>query len=145
MTLKFRLKFNHGYLHSAVWKALYSFKIKRDQRARHNQFFFQKKMRSLRSSKCLKTVELTFTAQKLNTCSPWTACSLFDWKYLFWVNLIQKLKIKSLSWNFVSRLIQICRIPWWCSLFLFSTGKPFWANLVQKIKIVILSWNSALD
>ena len=36
-------------------------------------------MRYLRSSKCLKTtVELTFTTQKANTCSPWTACSVFD-------------------------------------------------------------------
>ena len=34
---------NHGYLHNAVWEALYDFKIKRaqDQEARHNQFFFQ--------------------------------------------------------------------------------------------------------
>ena len=41
-------------------------------------------MRSLRSSKCLKTtVELTFTTQKANACSPWIACSVFNWKYLF--------------------------------------------------------------
>ena len=41
-------------------------------------------MRPLRSSECLKTtVELTFTTQKANTCSTWTACSVFDWKYLF--------------------------------------------------------------
>ena len=133
MKLKFRSKFNHGYLHSAVWKALYSFKIKRDQEARQ-PIFLSKKMRSLRSSKCLKTVELTFTAQKLNTCSPWTACSLFDWKYLFWVNLIQKLKIISLSWNFVPRLIQICRIPWWCSLFLFSTGNTVLGKFGKKKK-----------
>ena len=90
-------------------------------------------MRSLRSSKCLKTtVELTFTTQKSNTCSPWTACSVFNWKCLFWVNLVQKLRIISLSWNFVPRLIQICRIPWWCS--------PFWANLVKKNQNVSLSW-----
>ena len=51
-------------------------------------------MRSLRSSKCLKTaVELTFTTQKANAFSPWTACSVFDWKYLFWVNWIQKPKL----------------------------------------------------
>ena len=38
----------------------------------------------MRSSKCLKTtVELTFTTQKANACSPWTACSVFNWKYLF--------------------------------------------------------------
>ena len=47
-------------------------------------------MRSLRSSKCLKTtVELTFTTQKANACSPWTACSVFDWKYPFWVTLVK--------------------------------------------------------
>ena len=104
MKLKFRLKFNHdftnhGYLkHSGVWKALHNVKKKR-------------------------AVELTFTTEKAKACSPWTACSVFDWKYLFCgVNLVQKLKIIIFSWNFVYRLIQICRIPWWCSLFLFSTG-----------------------
>ena len=41
-------------------------------------------MKSLRPSKCLKrTVELTFTTEKANACSPWTACSVFDWEYLF--------------------------------------------------------------
>ena len=36
-----------------------------------------------RSSKCLKTaVKLTFTTQKASACSPWTACSVFNWKYL---------------------------------------------------------------
>ena len=62
-----------GFLDSAVWKALYSFKIKSAQEARHNQFFFQnvQKMRFSISSKCLKTtVELTFTTQKANACSP---------------------------------------------------------------------------
>ena len=101
---------------------------------------------SLRSSKRLKTtVELRFTTQKANADSPWTACSVFDWKYIFWVNLVQKLKIISLSWNFVTRLIQICRIPWWYSLFCFRLEIQFWANLIQKIKIVSLSWNFALD
>ena len=90
-------------------------------------------MRLSRSSKFLKKmVELTFTTQKANACSPWTTLSVFDRKYLFGVNLVQKLKIISLSWNFVPRLIQIYRIPWWCSRFLFSTGET---------KIVNLSWN----
>ena len=49
-------------------------------------------MRSLRYSKCLKTtVELTFT-----TCNLWTASSIFNRKYLFWVNLVQELKVISL-------------------------------------------------
>ena len=46
LKLKFRSKINHyftnhGYLHSAVWKALHNVKIKRAQEVRHNQFFFQ--------------------------------------------------------------------------------------------------------
>ena len=41
-------------------------------------------MRFLRSSKCSKTtVELKLTTQKANACSPWTVCSVFDWKYPF--------------------------------------------------------------
>ena len=130
---------NHGYLHSAVWKTLHNFKIKRAQEARHNQFLFQyvQKMRSLRSSKCLKTtVELTFTIQKTSACSPWTACSVFNWKYQFsWVNLVQKLKFFSLNWNFVPRLIKICRISWWCSLFLFSTANTFLGKFGPKNQI----------
>ena len=96
-------------------------------------------MRFLGSSKCLKTtVELIFTTQKANTCSPWTACSAFNWKYLFWVNLVQKLEIISLNWNFVPRLIRLCRIPWWCSLFLFSTGNTFLGKFGPEKQMVIL-------
>ena len=62
-------------------------------------------MTSSRYSKCLKTtVELTFTTQKTNAYSPWTACSVFNWIYLSWVSLVQKLKIVGLSLNFVLRL-----------------------------------------
>ena len=51
-------------------------------------------MTFLRCSKCLKTtVELAFTAEKANACSSWTACSVFTWKYLFWVNLVQNTKL----------------------------------------------------
>ena len=51
--------------------------------------------------------------------------SVLDWKYPFWANLVQKIKIVSLSWNLRIRLIGICRIQWWCSLFLFTTGNTF--------------------
>ena len=54
----------------------------------------------------------------------------------FWVHLVQDLKIISFSWNFVPRLIPICRIPWWCSLFLLSTGNTFLSKFGPKIKIV---------
>ena len=68
--------------------------------------------------------------------------SAFDWKYHFRANLVQKIKIVSLNWNFVPRLIWICQIQWWCSpFFVFDRKYFFCANLVQKIKIVSLSWN----
>ena len=42
----------------------------------------------------------------------------------------------------VPRLIVICRIQWWCSLFSVLDPKhPSLANLVQKIKTVSLRWN----
>ena len=120
---------------TVVWKALHNFEIKRAQEARHDQFFVQnvQNMRYLRSSKCLETtVQWTFTIQKANACSPWTACSVFDWKYLFLVSLVQKLKIASLSWNFAPRLIQISTIPWWCSLFLFLTENTYLGKFGPK-------------
>ena len=45
--------------------------------------------------------------------------SVLDQKLTFRANLVQKIKIISLSWNLVPRLISICWIQWWCSLFLF--------------------------
>ena len=41
----------------------------------------------------------------------------------------------------VLRLIWICKIQWWCSLFSFWSEIHFCANLVQKIKTVSFSWN----
>ena len=52
-----------------------------------------------------------------------------DQKYPFCVNFVQKLKRVSLRRNLVSRLILICKVLWWCSLFLFYT---FFASFVQK-------------
>ena len=120
---------------TVVWKALYNFKIKRPQEARHDQFFFQNVQNNeiFKIFKMFKNNSWIYVyTQKANASSPWTVCSIFNWKYLFWVNLVQKLKIISLSWNFVPRLIQICRIPWWCSLFLFSTGNTFLGKFGPK-------------
>ena len=55
-------------------------------------------------------------------------CSLFsvvDWNHNFRANLVQKIKIVSLSWFLVPRLIRICRIHWCCSLFLFYIVDTF--------------------
>ena len=48
---------------------------------------------------------------------------VFEWKYPFWANLVQKVKIISWSLNLVARLIRICRIQWCCSHF-FSSKVP---------------------
>ena len=121
---------------TVLFKKLYTIlRLKEPRKQDITNFYFKifKKMRSLRSYKLLKTkVELTFTTKKANACSTWTACSAFDWKYLFWVKLVQDFQIISLGWNFVSRLIQICRIPWSCSLFLFMTGNIFLGKFGPK-------------
>ena len=44
---------------------------------------------------------------------------VFDWKYPSWTNLVQKIKIVSLSRNLVPKLFRTCRIQWWFSLSLF--------------------------
>ena len=66
---------------------------------------------------------------------------VFDWKHLFWVNLVQKIKIFSLGRNLVPRLIQICRIQWWCSLFCLRLEIPFLVKCGLKFKIFSLNWN----
>ena len=45
--------------------------------------------------------------------------SVLDWKHIFSADLIQKVKIVSLSRNLVLRLIWICRTQWRSLLFLF--------------------------
>ena len=119
-----------------VWKALYKFKIKRAQEARHNQFFFQyfqnnEIFETLKMFKNTSWINVYYTKSKRLQSLSCLFCFQLEITFLG-VNLVQKLKIISLSWNFVPRLIQICRIPWWCS--------PFWANLVKKNQNVSLSW-----
>ena len=55
-----------------------------------------------------------------------------DWKYTFWPNLVQEIKIVSLSWNLVTRLIRICRINAPAHLFRFRT-----ASFIQKFHLVL--------
>ena len=54
------------------------------------------------------------------------------WKYSFWANLVQKIKIVSLCWNLAPSLIWICRIQWWCSLLLFLTGNTLFGQIWSK-------------
>ena len=114
---------------------LYNFKIKRAQEANHNHFFLQNVPNNeiFQIFKMFQNniwVNVYYT--KINACSPWTVCSVFVWKCIFWVNLVQKLKSISWSWNFVPRLIQICRILWWCSFFRLEI--PFLGKFGLKIQ-----------
>ena len=45
--------------------------------------------------------------------------SVWDQKQPFWANLVQKIRLVSLGWTLVPRVIRIYRIQWWCSFFLF--------------------------
>ena len=60
---------------------------------------------------------------------------------LFGEILFNKIKLISLNWNLVSRLIRICIIQWWCSLFCFRPEIPFLGKSVRKIIFVSLIWN----
>ena len=67
---------------------------------------------------------------------------VFGRKYSVLDNLVQKIKMFTLSWHLVRTLIRTCRIQWWCSVFLLLIGNTlFGANLVEKVKIVSWSWN----
>ena len=55
--------------------------------------------------------------------------AVLDWEFPFWENLIQAIKVVSLSWNLVPKLILICRIKWGCSLFPFSTGNTLFGQI----------------
>ena len=44
----------------------------------------------------------------------------------------KKKKIVSLRWNLILRLIWICKIQWWCSLFTFSTGNTLFGEIWSK-------------
>ena len=60
--------------------------------------------------------------------------SVFDHRYSFWANLVQKIKIVSLSLNLVPRLIRICRIHGHVHFFSLRLGIPFLGKFGSKIQ-----------
>ena len=63
-------------------------------------------------------------------------------KYRFWENFVQKIKIVSLSWDLVLRLIPICRIQWGCSRFLVLILNTFFGHTWSKnLKFFVQSEN----
>ena len=72
----------------------------------------------------------TFTNSNIQNSMVMFDYSVGDRKYLFWKNLVQKIKIVSLSWNLVHKLIRICTIQWWC----FAPEIHFFGKLGSKIQ-----------
>ena len=80
----------------------------------------------------------TYTNWNIQSSTVMFTFSVFDQKYPFWANLLQKVKIISWSWNLVPRLIRICRIQWWCSLFLFLIGNMLFGQIwSKKVKLSV--------
>ena len=64
-------------------------------------------------------------------------------EYQFWANLVQKIKIVSLSLNSEPSLSQICRIQLWCEIFLFWTRNTlFWKIWSKNSKLFKLKFGS---
>ena len=59
----------------------------------------------------------------------------------------KKPKLSVLSWNLVPRLIWICRIQWWCSLFfVFYRKHPYWRTKVKKGAIFVpANWSREFE
>ena len=51
--------------------------------------------------------------------------SVLDWRYSFWVNLVQKFKIISLGWNLVPRLFEYAKVNGVVRSFRFRPETPF--------------------
>ena len=68
--------------------------------------------------------------------------SVLDRKHPFWANLFQQIRIVSLSWNLIPRLIRISRIHCWRSLFLVYTKSIFFYCLCDRTEVEI--WNRQL-
>ena len=60
--------------------------------------------------------------------------SVLDWKYPFWENLVQKIKIISLSWNLEPKLIWICRLQFGIHFCCFKPKIPFLGKFGAKIR-----------
>ena len=58
---------------------------------------------------------------------------VFEQKYSFSANLVQKVKIIILCWNLVTSLIRICRIQWRSSIFPFVTRNARFGQILPKM------------
>ena len=77
----------------------------------------------------------TYTNSNMQNSMVMFSFSVFDRKYPFWANLVQKVKIVSWSWNLVPRLNRICWSQFCCSLFSILTRKAVLGQIWSKLSI----------
>ena len=73
------------------------------------------------------------------------AFSVLVRKHPLWANLSQKIKIVSLSWNLLPRLIEYVEFNGYIHFFYFRTETPFLGKLVQKINLNLLNCQFKLE
>ena len=74
----------------------------------------------------------TYTSSNMQNSMVMFIVFVFDRKYPFLANLVQKVKIISWNWNLVPTLIWICLIQCWCSIFLFLIGNMLFGQICSK-------------
>ena len=75
---------------------------------------------------------VTYTNSNMQNSMVMFTFFCFDQKYPFWAKMVQKVRMISWCWNLIPRLIGICRIQWWCSLFLFLIGNTLFGQICSK-------------
>ena len=110
-------------------------------------FYFWPKLLFLRKFilKCqscqFKLKFCTYTNSNMQNSMVIFTFSICDWKYPFWVNFVEKIKIVSLGWILVPRLIIYVEFNFDTYFFCFFLGKfgpkqqncPFKLNLVPRL------------
>ena len=87
----------------------------------------------LKNQNCQLAVKLdTWTNSNMLNSMMLFTFFVFDRKYPFLANLVQKVKIMSWSWNLVARLIRICRIQWCCLFYFFLSGNTLFGQIWSK-------------
>ena len=74
----------------------------------------------------------TYTISSMQSSMMLFSFFVFEWKYSFWENLVQNIKIVTLCWNLLPRLIRIWGIQWCDSLFLFPSADGLSVQILSK-------------
>ena len=75
------------------------------------------------------------TKTNLNMQNSMVLFTFFYWKHPSGGNLVQKIKIVSLSSNLVPKVIRICRIQWYVHFLCFIPKTTFFVNEAQLLSL----------